>query len=137
MSVVGRKATSELSNPRLFVSMPDPPDYDQFVDHPRFGRRPRVTGLNPGRHDAGVHLHWNALSDEELAADWKRAFGTPWIDGDLRRSPGRIPNTAIAADLGRQTPATCRVTHYFDVQRVCRGCLRPNALSGSRVIFKL
>ena len=37
----------------------------------------------------------------------------------------RIPNTAIAADLSRQTPATVPVTHYFDVKRQCRDCDRP------------
>jgi hypothetical protein len=40
--------------------------------------------------------------------------------------PGvRVPNTAVAADLSRQRPATVPVTHYFDAKRVCRKCGRP------------
>lgn len=76
--------------------------YANYADHPRFGRYPRVTGLNPesdlttGR---GPFLHWNAAE--------------------------RIPNTAIEADLSRQSPAMVPVTHYYDVSRQCRDCGRP------------
>jgi hypothetical protein len=35
-----------------------------------------------------------------------------------------IAGTAVAADLGRQTPATFAVTHYFDIERTCRECGR-------------
>src|SRR5262249_1916680 len=35
-----------------------------------------------------------------------------------------IPGTAIAADLSRQTPATVPVTHYYDIDKVCRDCGR-------------
>ena len=34
--------------------------FAEFVEHPRYGREPRVTGLNPQPHDKGVNLHWNA-----------------------------------------------------------------------------
>jgi hypothetical protein len=77
-------------------------EYSGFVTHPRYGRRPRITGLNPETDYAGdVFLHWH--------------------------SPGesRIPNTAIPADLSRQSPATVPVTHYFDAKRLCRDCGRP------------
>lgn len=77
-------------------------DYREFVKHPRYGRRPRITGLNPETDYSGhVFLHWH--------------------------SPGesRIPNTAIPADLSRQSPATVPVTHYYDVKRQCRDCGRP------------
>ena len=69
--------------------------YDSFVEHPRYGKRPKVTGLNPRSDDKGVFLHRNSSVE------------------------CRIPGTAIQADLSRQTPATVTVTHYFDVKRIC------------------
>jgi hypothetical protein len=76
-------------------------EYSGFVDHPRYGRQPRITGLNPGSNYGDVFIHWH--SGKEC----------------------RIPNTAIPADLSRQTPATVQVTHYFDVTRQCRDCGEP------------
>ena len=106
----------------------DADDYAAFVEHPRFGRGPRFTGLEPSPADDGVNLHWNTTTPDEIAAQWKAATGEAWPYGDLldRSSrPSRIPNTAIAADLSRQTPATVSVTHYFDLERQCRDCRRP------------
>jgi Probable zinc-ribbon domain len=80
-------------------------NYSKFVEHPRYGRQPRFTGLNPETDYGGnVFLHWHSSAD------------------------CRIPNTAIAANLSLQTPATVQVTHYFDVTRKCRDC-------GSSFIF--
>ena len=77
-------------------------DYRQFVPHPRYGQRPRLTGLNPETDQGGdVFLHWHSPK------------------------ASRIPYTAIPADLSRQSPATVPVTHYFDVKRHCRDCGRP------------
>jgi Probable zinc-ribbon domain len=77
--------------------------YGDFVTHPRYGQRPRITGLNPETDYATgkVFLHWHSPKED------------------------RIPNTAIPADLPRQSPATVPVTHYFDVRRQCRDCERP------------
>ena len=76
-------------------------DYSDYVDHPRFGRGPQMTGLNPQTDltTGTPFLHWNAAD--------------------------RIPNTAVAADLSRQSRATVPVTHYYDVKRRCRDCGRP------------
>ena len=75
--------------------------YATFAEHPRYGRRPHITGLNPDTVFGGdTILHWH--SPKEC----------------------RIPNTAIPADLTRQTPATVPVTHYYDVMRQCRDCGR-------------
>jgi len=75
--------------------------YASFVDHPRYGKRPYITGLNPETvYGGGIFLHWH--SPKEC----------------------RIPNTAIPADLSRQVAATVPVTHYFDVVRTCRDCGR-------------
>ncbi|HEY5707613.1 MAG TPA: zinc-ribbon domain-containing protein [Terrimicrobiaceae bacterium] len=77
-------------------------EYRDFVTHPRYGQGPRITGLNPETdYAARVFLHWHSPK------------GT------------RIPNTAIPADLSRQSPATVPVTHYFDVKRQCRDCGKP------------
>jgi hypothetical protein len=52
----------------------------KFVDHPRYGRFPEITGLNPeGNFANGIHLHWHS------------PLGI------------RIPNTAIAP-AATQTP---------------------------------
>ena len=76
-----------------------PDEYKLFVEHPRYGRRPRITGMNPQMVYGGdVFIHWH--SSKEL----------------------RIPNTALQADLTRQTPATFPVTHYYDVKRECLDC---------------
>lgn len=74
-------------------------DHD-FVKHPRFGGKPQVTGLNPQDSDEGVYISWNAPSE------------------------CRVSNTAIAANLNLQAPATVPVTHYFDLVRQCVDCNR-------------
>jgi hypothetical protein len=57
--------------------------YANYVEHPRFGRCPQITGLNPESDltTGQPFLHWNAAD--------------------------RIANTAIPADLSRQSPARC------------------------------
>ena len=74
-------------------------EYASYVDHPRYGRCPRITGLNPR-----TWFGWNTFFPPKDC---------------------RIPNTAIRADLTRQASATRPVTHYFDVKRKCRDCGRP------------
>jgi hypothetical protein len=101
--------------------------YAQHVEHPRYGRGPRYTSLDPDPLDATVHLHWNATSQREIVARFQALTGKPWPYLDTvsyMSHVKRIPNTAIAADLARQTPATVPVTHYFDLERVCRDCQR-------------
>lgn len=71
-------------------------DYLGYQEHPRYGRKPRITGLNPSGEN--VFLHWH--SGEGV----------------------RIPNTAIGAHTAKQPPATFQVTHYFDSKRICRKC---------------
>lgn len=77
-------------------------EFRSYVEHPRYGREPQFTGLNPAEdYDGRVFFHWH--SPEKV----------------------RIANTAVSADLARQSPATIPVTHYFDVRRQCRDCDRP------------
>lgn len=77
-------------------------DYSQFVKHPRHGQGPHITGLNP-ETDYGGDVFLHGHSPKEC----------------------RIPNTAIRANLLRQTAATIPVTHYFDVKRRCQNCGKP------------
>jgi hypothetical protein len=79
------------------------PEFRKFVVHPRYGQGPRITGLNPA----------NDLATGRVFLHWHSAEGV------------RIPNTAIAADLSRQMPATIPVTHYFDARRQCADCRKP------------
>ncbi len=71
-------------------------DLPDLVPHPRYGAGPQRTGLDPARA-VGVWFGW--------------------------RDPP-IASTAIPADLGRQSPATMPISHYFDRLRQCRDCRR-------------
>ncbi|MDB4802609.1 zinc-ribbon domain-containing protein [bacterium] len=76
-------------------------DYSSFVEHPRYGHKPRITGRNVHKDKFGDNYsHWHSPIE------------------------CRIPNTAIAADTSRQPRATVPVTHYFDVIRECVDCER-------------
>jgi hypothetical protein len=77
-------------------------EYAGFVEHPRYGKGPRFTGLDVADSpDGRVYCHWHS-------------------------PPGvRVPNTAVVADVSRQGKATLHVTHYFDAKRICRKCGRP------------
>ena len=76
-------------------------EYKDYVEHPRYGRRPDLTGLNPQEQIGKTNFHWHS------------------------RKNVRIENTAIVADVSKQPYATVPVTHYFDEKRVCRECGRP------------
>jgi hypothetical protein len=113
-----------------------PPDkafdkkYDTYVEHPRYGRRPRFTALNPDPSDPVVNLHWNATNVHEIQKRTKRILGkklgflTPLERITPRESP-RIAGTAIRADPTRQKSPTVPVTHYYDLEKICRNCKRP------------
>jgi hypothetical protein len=79
------------------------PEFRDYVPHPRYGQGPRITGLNPESDYATgkTFLHWHSPAGV------------------------RIPNTAIAADVSRQKPATIPMTHYFDAKRQCADCRKP------------
>lgn len=98
--------------PRRKSKRRDQENFDSYVEHPRFGSRPHITGLNPEHtHGGEVFLHWH--SPEEA----------------------RIPNTAILANLERQSPATVPVTHYFDAKRTCRECGLPFIFFAREQVF--
>ena len=81
-------------------------EYADFVAHPRYGQHPHFTGLNPQENYLPESEHYAFLH-------WHSPVGS------------RIANTAIVANVSRQTSATVPVTHYFDTKRQCRDCTRP------------
>lgn len=102
--------------------------YDRFVEHPRYGRAPIITGLNPSPFDDDVNIHWNAISRSEIFMLHEKATGKPYPYMDFLPNCSaneRIPFTAIVAECAKQTQTTVPVTHYFDLERVCRDCQRP------------
>jgi len=106
----------------------DDDKYGQYVDHPQYGRGPRYTGLNPSPFVNDVSLHWHSLNVGETD-HWSDVLNRPrqrhHDSRDSDRRIIRIPNTAIVADLSRQSACTVPITHYFDVERVCLDCRRP------------
>ena len=102
-------------------------DYAEHVEHPRYGKAPRFTGLDPDPNSFAVRLHWNTrYSTETQLRQMERLLGRrPTFPDDGTRM---VPGTAVAADLSRQVPATMPVTHYYDLDKLCRDC-------GRRFIF--
>lgn len=77
-------------------------EYSRFVEHPRYGKGPRFTGLDvTDSPDGKVYCHWHSPAGV------------------------RVPNTAVVADVAHQGTPTLHVTHYFDAKRVCRKCGHP------------
>lgn len=102
-------------------------DYAQHVEHPRYGRAPRFTGLDPDPNSPAVRLHWNTgyFTEGQLRVLERTLGWCPTLPDDGTRM---VRGTAVAANVSRQTPATVAVTHYYDLDKVCREC-------GRRFIF--
>jgi hypothetical protein len=75
-------------------------EYANYVEHPRYGRGPRFTGLQPGAIPLG----------------YRRT---------IYHDEGLIEGTAIAADLDWQSWSPVPVLYYFDLKRTCADCARP------------
>jgi hypothetical protein len=73
---------------------PKPYKYAEFVEHPRYGRGPRITGLNPHPGDPGVHLHWNATTYQEIVSQYEAVIGK-WPFGDVGASAERTKRSAL------------------------------------------
>lgn len=104
--------------------------YETYVEHPRYGRRPHYTGLNPNPYDLKVQLHPNATNVHELQKRAVQVFGKKLnymipLEKFTPKEPPRISGTAIKAEPSLQNQPTVPVTHYFDVERVCRDCKQP------------
>lgn len=69
-----------------------------YVDHPRFGRSPRFSGVVPREPGLGYR--------------------------SCRYGAEGIPGTAVEADLERQSYSPVPVLYYFDTERRCESCSR-------------
>ncbi|TNE27236.1 MAG: hypothetical protein EP349_09415 [Alphaproteobacteria bacterium] len=90
-----KKKTSE------YVTEKTRKEFASYVEHPRYGRYPHYTGENPQNDYVDIHLHWRLKPEFCIA------------------------NTAVAADLSRQSEALFPVTYYYDEKRICRDCDKP------------
>jgi hypothetical protein len=100
--------------------------YRNYVEHPRFGRGPRITGLNPGLFSVGVFLGRHAITEEELnllMQIWTGKLNRRKLVDLAEIESPRIANTAILADVSKQS-ASIRCSHYFDLDLVCEDCGR-------------
>jgi len=100
--------------------------YEGYAEHPRYGRGPRRTGLNPSPYDENVQLHPNALNAGEIQRVFKWAgIKLPFLDQLARisaKESARIPGTAIKANPEKQNHPTVPVSHYYDIEKICRRC---------------
>ncbi len=76
--------------------------FADYVEHPRYGRRPRFTNLVP-----------RVFADEKFVI--KARCGCDC----------RIDGTAIAADMGKQSGASYFIKYYFDEKKLCIDCNHP------------
>jgi hypothetical protein len=95
----------------------------EYVEHPRYGTAPRLTGLDADMDSMEVHLHYRLCAFTKPLLEAFRRGGW-WIPQPRDDGPRLIPGTAIAADLTRQSAATVPVTHYYDEERRCLDCRR-------------
>jgi hypothetical protein len=102
--------------------------YESYVEHPRYGRSPRQTGLNPNPYDGNIQLHPNAVTIREIQRRASSAgVKLPFFDRLARtepKDPARIPGTAIRANPEKQNHPTLPVSHYYDIEKICRNCKR-------------
>ena len=116
--------------------------YDAYVPHPRYGRGPRLTGLEVDLCDANVVMRGVSGSSSfprffEWSADWpvsKKQALTAAMElvkstsaGLARKGiDGRIAGTTLVADQAKLRPVGYgkRATHYCDLDRQCRRCKR-------------
>lgn len=110
---------------RRLPEMPKQPNYSQYVDHPRYGKSPRYTDVDPDRNDWNVHVHPNTgIMSDAVIAHLRHTWGgwpPSWFPTER---PIPVPGTAIEADTSRQVFCPVAVTHYYDLDVVCVGCQR-------------
>jgi hypothetical protein len=100
--------------------------HEGYSEHPRYGRHPRRTGLNPSPYDGNVQLHPNATTVHEIQKRAELAgIKLPFLNKLARissKEPARIPGTAIKANPKKQNHPTLPVSHYYDIEKICRRC---------------
>jgi hypothetical protein len=121
------------TNPEFALKPPPlPEDYADYVEHPRFGKAPRYTGLDLNLDSPAVHLHWRTgyqtegqlRSRDRMLVEMGDPSHRILLSSIPERIPVLIPGTAVEADLSRQTYSPSPVTHYYDIDRTCYDCKR-------------
>lgn len=79
--------------------MPD--EFEDYVDHPRFGKHPQYTDLNPNAGAGALGIYF------------------------CRRTEEMIQGTAVVADWRKQRGTHVFRTHYIDLKRICIECGKP------------
>jgi hypothetical protein len=97
--------------------------YRDYVEHPRYGRGPIFTGLNPRPNMPDIYFGVSAAL-EQLVENFDITTLPVGFQRDFFEQSRRIANTAIVANQEKQIPATFQVTHYFDLERACCDCKR-------------
>ena len=99
-----------VSQTKSALAPPVPPLYvrqmklpDNLVEHPRYGRKPRITGRDFRGHKLGLDPSWK------------------YNPGDVTI----IPNTGIPADTSKQHGYAIPIYVYYDVLKTCVDCRRP------------
>ena len=76
---------------------------NNLADHPRYGRRPRITGRDYRGDKLGLDPSWKYNIDDVTI----------------------IPNTGILADISKQHGSAIPIYAYYDVLKTCVDCGRP------------
>ncbi|MHC5026153.1 MAG: zinc-ribbon domain containing protein [Planctomycetota bacterium] len=97
------------------------PRYADYVDHPRYGRAPRWTGLDPDPDAPDVTFN-NAPLTEKGRRECEKALGItlPPLDSTTHL----IRGTAVVAGPKLDTVSCCPPSHYADLDCACIDCTR-------------
>jgi len=91
-----------------------------YVPHSKYGKLPRITGLDVENGQHGAHI--GSIATEGQLMEKHRQGKLFGLDPLLLGF--RIPGTAIVADPARQSGTSFPRTHYYDIERKCRDCRR-------------
>src|SRR5262249_45082050 len=97
------RAAEQRGSTRAFASnMNSSESFDDYVQHPRYGKGPHFTSLDPNPMEQSVHLHLNATNWRETAIRYRQLVGEEFPLTDLfshlpKEATHRIPGTAITA----------------------------------------
>ena len=86
-----------------------------YVDHPRYGREPRITGVNAilgAKSLVGSFTFW--FFGKGMTLHWRLMFNPDTL----------IQGTGVQADMTKHGNTSSFVTHYFDEKQTCATCGR-------------
>ena len=104
----------------------EPAEYfDNYVEHPRYGKGPRYSGLDVNVNHPRVRLSWHAGGVDGVRHEIKRLAAESRPPQRFRGCVRWILGTAVIGDESLQQPGGyAPVSHYCDMDLFCRGCKR-------------